>query len=135
MPTGPRSCRFSMRPMGRIRPRSGGSTGGSSSCPARSCGDSAAGANGSSRITCSRSVRIVTTMQGRSLQWFAALVAAWVSAQAAAAVTDADRQQVYKQFRTAFDARQYAEALPLAEKVVSLTEEQYGSSDRKLANP
>ena len=74
-------------------------------------------------------------MQRHSLQWFAALVAVWVSAQAPAEVTDADRQQVYKDFRTAFDARRYTEALPLAEKVVSLTEEQYGASDRKLANP
>jgi len=74
-------------------------------------------------------------MQRRSLQWFAALVGAWASAQAAAVVTDADRQQVYKEFRTAFDAKRYADALPLAEKVVSLTEEQYGANDRKLANP
>ncbi|HVY82293.1 MAG TPA: tetratricopeptide repeat protein [Steroidobacteraceae bacterium] len=74
-------------------------------------------------------------MQRRSLQWFAALVGVWACAQAAAAVTDADRLQVYKEFREAFDARRYAEALPLAEKIVAMTEEQYGSNDRKLANP
>jgi tetratricopeptide (TPR) repeat protein len=74
-------------------------------------------------------------MQKASLQWLAALVGAWVSAQAAAAITDADRQQVYKEFRTAFDAKRYGEALPLAEKVVSMTEEQYGANDRALANP
>jgi len=74
-------------------------------------------------------------MQKASLQWFAALIAAWASAQAAAAVTDADRQQVYKEFRTLFDAKRYAEALPLAEKIVSMTEEQYGAKDRALANP
>lgn len=74
-------------------------------------------------------------MQRRSLQWFAALVAAWASAQAAAAVTDADRQSLYKDFRTLFDAKRYAEALPLAEKIVSMTEEQYGATDRALVNP
>ena len=34
---------------------------------------------------------------------------------------------VYKEFRTQFDARQYAAAKPLAEKLVQLTEEQYGA--------
>ena len=74
-------------------------------------------------------------MQRRSLQWFAALVAAWASAQAVAAVTDADRQTIYKDFRSLFDAKRYGEALPLAEKIVSLTEEQYGATDRALVNP
>jgi tetratricopeptide (TPR) repeat protein len=74
-------------------------------------------------------------MQRRSLQWFAALVAAWATAQAAGAVTDADRQAMYRDFRTLFDAKRYAEALPLAEKIVSLTEEQYGATDRTLVNP
>jgi tetratricopeptide (TPR) repeat protein len=50
-------------------------------------------------------------------------------------VTDADRVQVYHDFRTAFDERQYKAALPLAEKLVSMTEEQYGGADRALANP
>jgi tetratricopeptide (TPR) repeat protein len=53
----------------------------------------------------------------------------------AAAVTDADRVRVYQDFRTAFDARQYKEAMPLAEKLVAMTEEQYGRSDRALVNP
>ncbi len=53
----------------------------------------------------------------------------------AAAVTDADRVQVYREFRTAFDARQYADALPLARELVALTEKQYGVSDRALVNP
>jgi len=50
-------------------------------------------------------------------------------------VKDADRQQVYKQFREVFDARKYTEALPLAQKLVSMTEEQYGDKDRALVNP
>jgi tetratricopeptide (TPR) repeat protein len=74
-------------------------------------------------------------MQRRSLQVVAVLVAAWASAQAAAVVTDADRQQLYKQFRELFDARRYTEALPVAEKIVSLTEEQYGDKNRALVNP
>jgi tetratricopeptide (TPR) repeat protein len=53
----------------------------------------------------------------------------------AAAVSDADRVQVYHEFRAAFDARQYKDALPLAEKLVSLTEEQFGGTDRSLVNP
>jgi tetratricopeptide (TPR) repeat protein len=53
----------------------------------------------------------------------------------AAAVTDEDRVQVYHEFRTAFDARKYQDALPLAEKLVSMTEEQYGATDRALINP
>jgi tetratricopeptide (TPR) repeat protein len=58
-----------------------------------------------------------------------------VLAGPAAAVTDADRVQVYHEFRAVFDARQYKDALPLAEKLVSLTEEQYGGADRALVNP
>lgn len=51
------------------------------------------------------------------------------------AVTDADRTQVYREFRTLFDAHRYQEALPVAEKLVTLTEEQYGTTDRALVNP
>jgi tetratricopeptide (TPR) repeat protein len=74
-------------------------------------------------------------MQRRSLQWVTAFIAAWASAQAAAVVTDADRQELYKEFRTLFDAKRYSEALPVAEKLVSMTEEQYGDKDRALVNP
>jgi tetratricopeptide (TPR) repeat protein len=74
-------------------------------------------------------------MERRSHRWIAALVAAWASTQAAAVATDADRQQLYKEFRTLFDAKRYPEALPVAEKLVSMTEEQYGTTDRALANP
>jgi tetratricopeptide (TPR) repeat protein len=54
---------------------------------------------------------------------------------AAAAVTDADRTKVYQSFRTQFDARHYQEALPIAERLVTLTEEQYGADNRALVNP
>src|ERR1700736_6177234 len=53
----------------------------------------------------------------------------------ATAVTDADRVQVYHEFRAAFDTRHYKDALPLAEKLVSLTQEQFGGTDRALINP
>lgn len=55
--------------------------------------------------------------------------------QTAAAVTDADRAQAYKEFRELFDAHKYEEARSAAEKLVALTEEQYGASDRELVNP
>ena len=51
------------------------------------------------------------------------------------AVTDADRLAVYKEFRSQFDARKYAEAQPLAQRLVALTEEQYGAEDLALTNP
>ncbi|HEY4213246.1 MAG TPA: tetratricopeptide repeat protein [Steroidobacteraceae bacterium] len=53
----------------------------------------------------------------------------------ALAVTDAERIQVYHEFRTAFDAHHFDAALPLAAKLVSMTEEQYGPTDRALVNP
>jgi TonB family protein len=64
----------------------------------------------------------------------AGCVAAWVFSPAAA-VTDSERAEVNKQFRAAFDAKRYVEALPLAERVVAMTEEQYGKDDRALVNP
>jgi tetratricopeptide (TPR) repeat protein len=63
------------------------------------------------------------------------IVAIGLLCRSVVAVTDADRVQVYHDFRTAFDERQYKAALPLAEKLVSMTEEQYGGADRALANP
>src|SRR5882724_6747311 len=74
-------------------------------------------------------------MKIRALAILAVRLAVGVFAASAAAVTDADRVQVYHEFRAAFDARQYKEALPQAEKLVSLTEEQYGGADRALVNP
>ena len=51
------------------------------------------------------------------------------------AVTDADRMGVYKDFRAQYDARQYAAAKPLAEKLVQLTEEQYGADELQVSTP
>ena len=56
-------------------------------------------------------------------------------ANPAPAVDDTQRLAVYRDFRTAFDARQYAQALPIAEKLVSLTEVQYGAEHAALLNP
>ncbi|HEY0766504.1 MAG TPA: tetratricopeptide repeat protein [Steroidobacteraceae bacterium] len=63
------------------------------------------------------------------------LVAALLAPAAAFAVTDADRVALYREFRTAFDAHRYPDALPLAEKLVALTQEQYGANDRALVTP
>jgi len=63
------------------------------------------------------------------------LAAPMLAPAAALAVTDAQRVAVYQEFRSAFDARRYPDALPLAEKLVALTEEQYGAGDRELINP
>ena len=54
---------------------------------------------------------------------------------AALAVSDADRIAVYKEFRVQYDAKKYAEAQPLAERLVELTEAQYGSEELPLTNP
>jgi len=64
-----------------------------------------------------------------------ALVFALSVPWAAHAVTDADRIAVYKEFRTQFDARNYAAAQPLAERLVAITEEQYGADELALTNP
>jgi tetratricopeptide (TPR) repeat protein len=53
----------------------------------------------------------------------------------AAAVEDSERVALYKEFRAAFDAGSYESALPLAERLVRLTEEQYGARDLALVNP
>ena len=63
------------------------------------------------------------------------LAAAVLAPAAALAVTDADRVAVYREFRAAFDAHRYPDALPLAEKLVALTQEQYGAKGRELVNP
>src|SRR5262245_41580873 len=57
------------------------------------------------------------------------------SALPAFAVTDAVRNAVYKEFRVKFDGRHYADAQPLAEKLVQLTEEQYGAEELPLSAP
>src|SRR5262245_14702519 len=70
--------------------------------------------------------------------WFGAtalLLAFALPSAPALAVTDADRLSVYKEFRVQFDSRQYAAAKPLAERLVQLTEEQYGPEELPLATP
>jgi tetratricopeptide (TPR) repeat protein len=64
-----------------------------------------------------------------------AFIIALVLPMAAAAVSDADRIAVYREFRVQYDARKYAEAQPLAERLVELTEAQYGSEELALTNP
>jgi tetratricopeptide (TPR) repeat protein len=65
----------------------------------------------------------------------ATLIATCLLSMTAAAVTDRDRLEVYREFRTAFDAHQYSDALPVAAKLVSLTAEQYGEGARAMINP
>ena len=70
--------------------------------------------------------------------WLPATALAFISAFAAGpalAVTDTDRQAVYRQFRTQYDSRQYAAARPLAEQLVKLTEEQYGPEELPVSTP
>jgi TonB family protein len=62
-------------------------------------------------------------------------VLALALAQASGATTDAERVQVYQEFRGLFDAHHYQEALPFAQRLVALTEEQYGDKARELVNP
>jgi len=71
----------------------------------------------------------------KALSQALSVAAALLAPAAAFAVSDADRIAVYQEFRTAFDAHHYPDALPLAQKLVSLTEEQYGATDRALVNP
>ena len=63
------------------------------------------------------------------------ILALLASVAAAAAVDDAQRLAVYKEFRAAYDAKHYSAALPYAEKLVVLTEQQYGTDNAALANP
>jgi len=63
------------------------------------------------------------------------LLAVLATAPIAHAVTDEDRTLVYREFRTLFDARRYQEALPVAEKLIALTQQQYGDGTRALVNP
>jgi tetratricopeptide (TPR) repeat protein len=64
-----------------------------------------------------------------------ALVIALLFPLAVLAVSDAERIAVYKEFRAEYDAKKYAEAQPLAERLVELTEAQYGSEELPLTNP
>ncbi|HEU4778640.1 MAG TPA: tetratricopeptide repeat protein [Steroidobacteraceae bacterium] len=74
----------------------------------------------------------------KSLGWLTATALSFAScllATPAFAVSDSERVAVYKQFREQFDAKKYAEAQPLAERLVALTEEQYGAEELPLTNP
>jgi len=73
-------------------------------------------------------------MAAKKSGWFIAAALACALAPAFA-VTDADRIAVYKQFLPLYQAKRYAEAQPLAEQLVKLTEEQYGSDEMQLINP
>src|SRR5688572_878492 len=70
----------------------------------------------------------------KKIGWLAAALAAGLIGPAFA-VSDAERLAVYKDFRAQFDSRQYAEAQPLAERLVQLTEEQYGPDELPLSTP
>ena len=54
---------------------------------------------------------------------------------ARAAATDAERHETYKTFRADFDAGRFTAALPIAQRLVEMTEAQYGPDDRQLVNP
>jgi tetratricopeptide (TPR) repeat protein len=77
----------------------------------------------------------MTAVKYFGLRGAAALTCTFALAAPAFAVTDADRIAVYKEFRVQFDAKKYAEAQPLAEKLVELTEQQYGAEELQLTNP
>jgi tetratricopeptide (TPR) repeat protein len=70
----------------------------------------------------------------KTMGWLSAVLLAGVFTPALA-VTDAERIATYKEFRAQFDAKQYAAAQPLAERLVQLTEEQYGAEELQLTNP
>ncbi len=56
---------------------------------------------------------------------------AWPATQDA---LETDRLEAYKTFRTEFDSRNYEKALPAAQRVVALTEQELGSSHPDLVN-
>jgi tetratricopeptide (TPR) repeat protein len=70
----------------------------------------------------------------KTFAWLGATLLAGAFAPADAA-SDPERIAVYKEFRTQFDAKQFAAAQPLAERLVQLTEEQYGAEELQLTNP
>jgi tetratricopeptide (TPR) repeat protein len=70
----------------------------------------------------------------KSLTWLGA-AAILLGMLPAHAVSDAERVEVYKEFLAHFNAKKYAEAQPLAEKLVSMTEMQYGPEELQLTTP
>ncbi|MBV6418017.1 MAG: hypothetical protein CMLOHMNK_02796 [Steroidobacteraceae bacterium] len=82
-----------------------------------------------------RSAKVMrNTRRCGAVPWVLAALAA-LAALPLRAVTDDERVAIYTEFRGLFDAGQYAAALPVAERLVASTEEQYGAKDRALANP
>lgn len=73
------------------------------------------------------------------MRWHAKIPAALASALllqgAFAAETDDDRRVVYREYRDAFDSRNYQRALPLAVRVVDLTANEYGTDAIEMAGP
>jgi tetratricopeptide (TPR) repeat protein len=63
------------------------------------------------------------------------ICASLLAATPAFSVTDSDRVSVYRDFLTQFNSKQYGAAQPLAEKLVQLTEQQYGADEIQLATP
>lgn len=70
----------------------------------------------------------------KSRTWLGA-AAMLLAALPVLAVSDAERREVYKEFLSHFNAKQYAEAQPLAEKLVAMTETQYGPEEMELTTP
>ena len=62
-------------------------------------------------------------------------VPATAPAPAAPATPAEQRLELYRAFRRAFDAGDFAAAKPLAEQVVGLSEQQFGAEARELVNP
>lgn len=58
-----------------------------------------------------------------------------LQATTALAVSDSERVAVYQEFRAKYDTKQWADAQPLAERLVLLTEQQYGAEELQLTNP
>jgi TonB family protein len=58
-----------------------------------------------------------------------------VPAPASASPEATDRAAAYRSFREHFDARRFAEALPFAQQVVTLTEARYGQAAMELVAP
>lgn len=71
----------------------------------------------------------------RTLALLGLMATAWLGAALAHAVTDEERAAVHGQFLAAFGRADYEAALPLAEQLVSLTEEQFGPDNRAIAVP
>lgn len=73
------------------------------------------------------------------MRWLPSLICALgLAAPAQLPAADAppdDRTTAYRQFRSAFDAGNFADALPLAARVVDLTRSQFGADAPELTNP